>query len=147
MRSRIFNRKTVNKNPLPAKICGEGFVVFTKLKVYAEIAHHDLSREGFGLVGGEEEQNIGDVLGLTGLQRQVAVLIHGAHHVHIQLSGIESHRHGRNDVSGADRVAADIFIGQKHGGVLGDADDGRFGRDVNVNGYVSKEKNETRKEK
>lgn len=45
--SRIFNRKTVNKNPLPAKICGEGFVVFTKLKVYAEIAHHNLSREGF----------------------------------------------------------------------------------------------------
>ena len=59
------------------------------------------------------------------------MLAHGAHHAHIERRGIQAHGHGGGDIARADRVAADILIGEQHGGMLCDADDSRLGSDIN----------------
>ena len=96
----------------------------------AEIAHDDLAGDGARLVAREEEHDVGHVLGLAGLGLHVGVHRHGADHVLVERRGVHPGGHGRDDVAGADGVAADAGDLEAQRGVLGHTDDGGLGRDV-----------------
>ena len=95
----------------------------------AEVGDDDLAGQRAGFVARQEEQHVGDVLGQAGLHAQVHVLHHLAEHVLIQRRRIGLGHRGQ-DGGGIDGVAADARAGEAHGGVLGQADDGRLGGHV-----------------
>ena len=86
---------------------------FYFLQCSTKVGYDYLSGDGAGLIACQEQQDVSYIDGHAGLNLQVHVLVHLAHHVGIQGSRIGVHGHRSDDGAGIYRVASDAGVNVK----------------------------------